>query len=462
MQPLNIAIVHPDLGIGGAERLVVDTALALQQRGHRVHIYTLHHSPAHSFAETRDGTLDVRVVTSWFPRTLFGRMRILCATLQAQSLAQGVANAHTQYDAIFADIASAPIPLLKYANAHILFYCHFPDKLLAPRATLWQRVYRAPFDVLEQMTTGEADMVAVNSRFTQETFRAAFPRLPLPRVVHPALNCAAYDAAPVDGADIRALRTPRTVVLSVSRFERKKSVALAIDALACMGDKGVCLVVAGGWDPRVRENSEHLRELDAHARALGLATRTVAPRGSPPEVLALLPPGAERVPTFADDSAEPPAPADVLFVPSFTENQRAHLLSVARCVVYTPANEHLGIVPLEAMYMRVPVVAADSGGPRETVVHGSTGYLCEHSADAFAAAITRVLRAEDSAWRAMGAAGRARVLEHFSLGAYALKLEGLFQIMFESPTHVSSVLGILMTLFIVCLSGSLFLAATYL
>ena len=31
-----VVFVHPDLGIGGAERLVVDAALALQQRGHKV------------------------------------------------------------------------------------------------------------------------------------------------------------------------------------------------------------------------------------------------------------------------------------------------------------------------------------------------------------------------------------------------------------------------------------------
>ena len=30
---LRIAVVHPDLGIGGAERLIVDAALELQKKG---------------------------------------------------------------------------------------------------------------------------------------------------------------------------------------------------------------------------------------------------------------------------------------------------------------------------------------------------------------------------------------------------------------------------------------------
>ena len=35
-RPLAIAFIHPDLGLGGAERLVVDAALELSARGHAV------------------------------------------------------------------------------------------------------------------------------------------------------------------------------------------------------------------------------------------------------------------------------------------------------------------------------------------------------------------------------------------------------------------------------------------
>ena len=50
---MKIAFVHPDLGIGGAERLVVDAAVALQDRGHSVIIYTSHYSRDHCFAESK-------------------------------------------------------------------------------------------------------------------------------------------------------------------------------------------------------------------------------------------------------------------------------------------------------------------------------------------------------------------------------------------------------------------------
>lgn len=54
--PKTIVFLHPDLGIGGAERLVVDAAVGLQNLGHKVVIFTSHCDPKHCFDEARDGT----------------------------------------------------------------------------------------------------------------------------------------------------------------------------------------------------------------------------------------------------------------------------------------------------------------------------------------------------------------------------------------------------------------------
>ena len=50
----------------------------------------------------------------------------------------------------------------------------------------------------------------------------------------------------------------------------------------------------------------------------------------------------------------------------------------ALCLLYTPKEEHFGIVPCEAMIQGVPVIAINNGGPKETVSHGNTGYLLEN------------------------------------------------------------------------------------
>lgn len=46
---MNVVFLHPDLGIGGAERLVVDAALALQAKGHKATFVTGHHDRNHCF-----------------------------------------------------------------------------------------------------------------------------------------------------------------------------------------------------------------------------------------------------------------------------------------------------------------------------------------------------------------------------------------------------------------------------
>jgi len=86
--------------------------------------------------------------------------------------------------------------------------------------------------------------------------------------------------------------------------------------------------------------------------------------------------------------------ANVLFVPSFSEVQRSFLLSKASVLVYTPANEHFGIVPVEAMYSRIPVVAVNSGGPTESILHESTGLLVPADPESFATAIGRILNGD--------------------------------------------------------------------
>jgi len=55
-----VAFLHPDLGIGGAERLIVDAAVGLQQKGYKVSVITGYHDPKRAFPETVNGTLQVR------------------------------------------------------------------------------------------------------------------------------------------------------------------------------------------------------------------------------------------------------------------------------------------------------------------------------------------------------------------------------------------------------------------
>ena len=68
---------------------------------------------------------------------------------------------------------------------------------------------------------------------------------------------------------------------------------------------------------------------------------------------------------------------NVVFLKSISNDQRILLLESTKLLLYTPENEHFGIVPLEAMHLGCIVIACNSGGPLETIKHNRTGFLLE-------------------------------------------------------------------------------------
>lgn len=70
-----------------------------------------------------------------------------------------------------------------------------------------------------------------------------------------------------------------------------------------------------------------------------------------------------------------------------------HLYYAAADVCVVPSHyEPFGLVPIEAMASRTPVVASNVGGLKYTIVHGRTGYLCPPKDDVeFARSIDAIL-----------------------------------------------------------------------
>lgn len=373
------------------------------------------------------GTLDVRVRgNTLVPPSIAARLTILCAILRQVHLVLQVSLFTTELfeikpDVFFADQLSACVPLLRlfFPNTRMLFYCHFPDKLLAYRENALKKLYRIPFDAFEEWSTGLADAIAVNSNFTRSIFAEAFPALKnkSPSVIYPCVDVTAAVSEQTNGAiellsQRKELWKGKRVVLSINRFERKKDIGLAIKAFAGLPEnerRGSRLVLAGGYDPRMAENVQYHKELEqlADARALKHAT-------------------AKNLAT----ALAVPEDTEVVFLLSVPSSLKTSLLQAASLLVYTPKFEHFGIVPLEAMLERVPVLAAVTGGPPETVVDGETGWL--RSVDDVAEwtrVIARALLMTEAQVAEMGDKGRQRVVQVFSQGEMGRRLEEAIQTM---------------------------------
>lgn len=418
-----IAFFHPDLGIGGAERLIVDAAVGLQNRGHRVVIFTSHCDPQHCFDEARDGTLDVRVRGNWLvPPSILSRFSIICAILRQLHLIISiyVTSELTQLkpDAFIVDQLSAGLPFLRvlYPETRILFYCHFPDLLLAQGRASWlKRAYRIPFDAIEQWSMSFADSIAVNSGFTKGIVGRVWPELAKTRDLQIVYPCVDVREKILEGDKVPAWNNKK-ILLSINRFEKKKDVGLAIRAYAGLGAQGragVRLVLAGGYDSRVQENVLYHQELVDLAESLKLKTATTK------TIVTAL-----NVP---DD-------VDVLFLLSVPSTLKDMLLHSARLLVYTPSNEHFGIVPLEAMLAGTLVLAANTGGPLETVVDGETGWLRNpDDAEKWTEVMNKVLhQMSEKDMKSMGKAGVERVKVEFSGVKMAERLERLINGMAEA------------------------------
>ncbi|KAG0157584.1 hypothetical protein PDIDSM_4769 [Penicillium digitatum] len=429
LQRSNVTIVHPDLGIGGAERLIIDVALALQNRGHRVTIYTSHRDKAHCFDEARDGTLDVRVRgNTLFPAHVCGRLHILMAALRQLHLTVSLlgelgtrgtpetATTNTddeedRDDIFIVDQLPACVPFLKS------FGRPRQSRRIASSSTVTSRINYLRAEMREARffawrrdcwAMSASDRVVANSKFSRGVVRDVFgsDRLGDVEVVYPCVDMDSAVTVP-EKAEEDPLWGGKKILLSINRFERKKDMALAIRAYYGLGAekrKGTRLVIAGGYDNRVHENVHYHQELDELATSLGLKTATSK------TVLSAL--------SIPDN-------IDVLFLLSVPTAFKDTLLAQSKLLLYTPINEHFGIVPVEAMRAGLPVLASNTGGPLETIVEGETGWLRDaHADEEWTAVMDKALYGlSQEDLQHMALAGKNRAQQEFSLTAMGDRLE---------------------------------------
>ncbi len=255
----------------------------------------------------------------------------------------------------------------------------------------------------EKTALESADAVIAVSRGSRADILQCYPAIDPERVtvVYNGIDTTEYARDP--GTDVLerfGVDPDRPSVVFVGRITRQKGVPLLLRAAADFDPAAQLVLCAGAPDT--------------------------------PEIGAEVAAGVERLQRDRDgvfwiDQMLPKA--DVI-----------QLLSHATVFACPSIYEPLGIVNLEAMACEAAVVASATGGIVEVVVDGETGFLVPLEqragsidpvdpaafARAFAERVNRLI-AEPGLARAMGQAGRRRVIEHFSWPAIAEQTVGVYE-----------------------------------
>lgn len=365
-------------GLGGGETIQLNLIRGLDRSRYEVRLACPREGQMLAAARDLGVTTHViryRGVTVWFVPALWKRLPP-ARKIADLARAHGIDAIHTDYHSLpFAVAAGQANGIPVIWNAMGWWYPVRP----------WQR----------RFFREEVAQIVTISRAIRDRWLGDRPFMPPERVlpIIPGVDPAQFDPDAVDGSAVRAkLEIDRETPLVglLARFQRVKGHDI-FQAMARRVHEAVPearFVVAGDNVFGVSKDEAYKRRILETARTDPVLRETLRYIGfwDAPELLAAV---------------------DVLVCPSRFES--------------------LGMVHLESMAMARPVVSMNNGGPAETVVDGVTGYLVPpEDPDALAERVVTLLR--DPALRQrMGAAGRERVLTHYTAAGYAAKFEAVFE-----------------------------------
>ena len=371
---MRIAQVSPWFSphFGGVESHVRSLSRELARRGHEVTVVTSQHDRTLSAEGTVDGFRVIRVR----PRFIFMQTPItprMRGSLRA--LSADVVHAHS------------PPPLAShYAGAvasergipYVVTY-HCDVELPSAFGSVVESIYRRS---LGADTLRNANQVIVTTRTYAATSRAIWRYNP--SVIPNAVDHRRF-RPDVDGSAVRSkLRIPPEVpiVLLVGRIVPHKGVEHFVEAARYVPDAS--FLVAGG--------GSSLDAMKRLALSMGVADRV--------RFLGRI--SDNRLP-------EVYAACDVFVLPS-----------VSRL-------EAFGIVALEAMSTGKPVIVADIPGVREIIEDGRDGLLADPVNPRDLAEKIRRLLSDPEVRKTMGARGREKVLESFSIERVTDRIEAVYR-----------------------------------
>jgi starch synthase len=289
---------------------------------------------------------------------------------------------------------------------------------------------------MERTAILDADAIVAVSNGTKTDILKAYPDVDPARihVIYNGIDLQQYQYTPHQDALLKYGVDPhKPYVLFVGRITRQKGVTHLVDAIQYLPPGTQIVLCAGAPDTP---------EIAAEMRAKVEAVRRFTP-GSQAAMVEVFSDGQEENPAgHAIATGDPTGTGhNLVWIEQMVTKEEAIQL-YSHCAVFCCPSvyEPFGIINLEAMACRAPVVASATGGILEVVVEGHTGHLVAFDADPetsfptdpdkfardLAAGIVGLLKDPAKA-KAMGEAGRKRVEDHFSWTAIAAQTVRLYE-----------------------------------
>jgi glycosyltransferase involved in cell wall biosynthesis len=359
--------VTPELETGGAEQTTLDVAAAVVRAGGRSIVASRGGRMAGQLAKSGAALVEMPV-QSKNPLTILANAVRLASLIEREKVS--LVHVRSRAPAFSALVAAHAMKVPFLATYHGVYGGGGAIK----------RWYNAI------MTRGE--LVIANSDFTRERVIAEHGIDPARVIAIPrGVDLARFDPAKVEPGRVEALRRQwgiagddgRVKVLLAGRLTRWKGQRLLIEAAARLKAEGRSdfLIILVGDDQGRRGYRDELDKAVAEA-GLGEAVRLVG---------------------HCDDMPAAYLVADIVCAPSLQP-------------------EPFGRTAVEPQAMGRPVLAADHGAARETVVHGQTGWLAAPGdAAAWAQALAAAIDAGPARRAAIGRAGAARARKLYSVEA---------------------------------------------
>ncbi|MEM4331853.1 MAG: glycosyltransferase [Candidatus Micrarchaeia archaeon] len=367
---MDVVLLQPFLHAkGGLEKVVMEIA-----RKYNPVIYTYRYLPDNTFAEFKQ--FDIRIVKPalTFPASMLGE-RVKWGIQSGEAFYN--LKIREDYDVINAH--GTPSEWARHRNERMLWYCHTPNReafdlyewRMKQRGIFGKAIFWASIQFykhFEYEVVPKIEKIVTNSKNSQARIRKYLNRDA--EVIYPGITASHYKN-----------NGYKKYFFYPSRITPEKRFEIAIEAFKKSGlhSKGYKLIIAGSLIPGRSEHEQYYKKLVSMMDGLGEIRLNV--------------PYLDLIELYSNCTA----------------------------VLFTPINEDFGIIPLEAMASEKPVIAIDEGGPRETILHEKTGFLCK-STDEMAMCMN-LLAADPSLIEKMGRTGRRHVVQNFTWESFFAKFD---------------------------------------